>query len=686
MNIPNRVRETTSTTGNGLTVALSAVAGRKRFSSESVGTVVPYVIEDADGINWELGEGTVQAGNTFDRTTVIESTNGGARIALSAGSHAIFVALKTDDLVYQETASVVSALGFTPYNATNPAGYLAAAAVAAMISAAAPAFAAADFNVSGVNVSIDYANGQKASASVPGFLTAADWTTFNAKASVAGSDTYVQFNDGGVLGGDAGLTYDKTTKRQYVGSSTGIAQVASDADFGGSACQVIQTEGDFAFNVIRTASGGAGAAPVPCQLFVTSRGTLGTPLAVGPGDPIGGFYFTAYDGSNYIYGPDIQVYTGSDTTAGTGTILFRVFDPTGAAANAWAWALTEWGVLSFGHPVGSAFAAATAPGLKGGGAGDPLSVRTYDDSAYAPFKALSFEATVSAAIPKLSNLTSNGLVTTSGGDGTLSVDTTVYQPVTLTTKGDLLGYSTALGRLGVGTDGHVLTADAASTFGFKWEAVAGGGATLGANTFTALQTITQASANAGILASTGYSLTGSDATAMVNLAGTWNTSGTPTAIFLNITNTASNAASKLIDLQVGGTTQFNVTRAGLLTTNGNINIGTSNPILQMGGNSILSRNGGTGAITLATTNAAFSLILSCGTTVATLLAASITLTDAVNLVVGTTTGTKIGTATGQKLGFWNATPVAQQVLATGAGATADNIITMLQTIGLCKQS
>lgn len=38
----------------------------------------------------------------------------------------------------------------------------------------------------------------------------------------------------------------------------------------------------------------------------------------------------------------------------------------------------------------------------------------------------------------------------------------------LTTKGDVLGFSTVNGRLGVGADGTVLTADAASTFGFKW--------------------------------------------------------------------------------------------------------------------------------------------------------------------------------------------------------------------------
>lgn len=39
-----------------------------------------------------------------------------------------------------------------------------------------------------------------------------------------------------------------------------------------------------------------------------------------------------------------------------------------------------------------------------------------------------------------------------------------------------------------------------------------------------------------------------------------------------------------------------------------------------------------------------------------------------------------------KLAFYAATPVTQQVLATGAGATVDDVITFLQTVGLCKQS
>lgn len=114
-------------------------------------------------------------------------------------------------------------------------------------------------------------------------------------------------------------------------------------------------------------------------------------------------------------------------------------------------------------------------------------------------------------------------------------------------------------------------------------------AQLGANTFTDLQTITQGTANAGILAATGYSLTGSNATSMIDLAGTWNTSGTPTALKLNITDTASNAASKLLDLQVSGSSKFAFSKAGTITvpagqglySAGNLYIGSNGTAAQL---------------------------------------------------------------------------------------------------------
>jgi hypothetical protein len=57
---------------------------------------------------------------------------------------------------------------------------------------------------------------------------------------------------------------------------------------------------------------------------------------------------------------------------------------------------------------------------------------------------------------------------------------------------------------------------------------------------------------------------------VLNIAQTWNTTGTPTAIKLNVTNTASAGTPLLIDLQVGGISQFKVSKVGLTTMVGDI--------------------------------------------------------------------------------------------------------------------
>lgn len=58
----------------------------------------------------------------------------------------------------------------------------------------------------------------------------------------------------------------------------------------------------------------------------------------------------------------------------------------------------------------------------------------------------------------------------------------------LTTKGDVLGFSTAPARVPIGADGQVLTADSTQALGLKWAAAGGGG---GGN-FTLIQDITLA--------------------------------------------------------------------------------------------------------------------------------------------------------------------------------------------------
>jgi hypothetical protein len=91
-----------------------------------------------------------------------------------------------------------------------------------------------------------------------------------------------------------------------------------------------------------------------------------------------------------------------------------------------------------------------------------------------------------------------------------------------------------------------------------------------------------AAPNATGIGMSGFSLTGANAQSMLDLAGTWNTSGTPTGLKLNVTDTASNAASLLMDLQTGGVSRFNVDKTGALT----LPAGASNsaPSLKIGTN------------------------------------------------------------------------------------------------------
>lgn len=56
------------------------------------------------------------------------------------------------------------------------------------------------------------------------------------------------------------------------------------------------------------------------------------------------------------------------------------------------------------------------------------------------------------------------------------------------------------------------------------------------------------------------------------------------------------------------------------------------------------------------------------------------ITDAVNIVFGTSTGSKIGTATSEKIGFWNATPIVQPASANQAALTLDTDVTGADTV------
>lgn len=219
-----------------------------------------------------------------------------------------------------------------------------------------------------------------------------------------------------------------------------------------------------------------------------------------------------------------------------------------------------------------------------------------------------------------------------------------------------------------------------------------------------------AAALAAKLSLTGGTMTGALAitagalnTAALSGSQTWNNAGvTCRGIEYAVTDTNSAADSTLMRL-LGGAA--GITELLKLTKTGALSFGSSST----DSGAVMTMTASTGSILFGITGSVDLLlqtglvlgankslrfgftgatdpILTASASTLTLTQANLVLGDGLNFGVGTTTGSKIGTSATQKIGFWDATPVVQQVLATGAGATVDNVITFLQTIGLCKQS
>jgi hypothetical protein len=80
------------------------------------------------------------------------------------------------------------------------------------------------------------------------------------------------------------------------------------------------------------------------------------------------------------------------------------------------------------------------------------------------------------------------------------------------------------------------------------------------NSFSVGQTITAPANNSALTAS--YSVTEANTTPLLNLSGTWNTTGTARGILLNITDSASAGSSALLDLQTFATSRFRIAKNG----------------------------------------------------------------------------------------------------------------------------
>lgn len=146
--------------------------------------------------------------------------------------------------------------------------------------------------------------------------------------------------------------------------------------------------------------------------------------------------------------------------------------------------------------------------------------------------------------------------------------------------------------------------------------------------------------------------------------------GTVTTAAVSIGDASNIALGTTTGTKIGtGTTQkigfFNSTP--VVQQTGNLITGLSNLGLLVSG-SIAESD-----VTSLTSDLALKAPLASPTFTGTVTTAAVSIGDASNIVLGTSTGTKIGTGTTQKIGFFNSTPVVQQ---TG------NLITGLSNLGL----
>ena len=85
-------------------------------------------------------------------------------------------------------------------------------------------------------------------------------------------------------------------------------------------------------------------------------------------------------------------------------------------------------------------------------------------------------------------------------------------------------------------------------------------------------------ANVSPLQVTSYSATGANTPSALFVAGSWNTTGAPIALNLDIADTASNAAALLFDFKLSGMTVFNLRKDGRLSLTGRITALTTSTV------------------------------------------------------------------------------------------------------------
>lgn len=109
---PDRVKETSTTTGTGTFTLAGAVETFQSFSAVGDGNTTYYVIQHSSADEFEVGIGTYTAsGTTLSRDTVLTSSNSGSKVNFSAGDKEVFVSIPSAKTVAEDDSNNIAVAG-----------------------------------------------------------------------------------------------------------------------------------------------------------------------------------------------------------------------------------------------------------------------------------------------------------------------------------------------------------------------------------------------------------------------------------------------------------------------------------------------------------------------------------------------------------------------------------------------
>ncbi|NOT37922.1 MAG: hypothetical protein HOP11_11140, partial [Saprospiraceae bacterium] len=212
-----------ATSGNislDYTNAQKATAGQNGFlTSTDWSTFNNKLSAEVDGSI--SNEGSLTVGVGTGTTSLIQSnTSGSTNITIEAGTNITLI--ETGN-----TITISAAASGETNTASNLGGGLPNYDSKSGVDLRFNSFGANDFNIASNLISIDYTNGQSASGSTKGFLTSADWLTFNNKVNTSRSiNTTSPLSGGGDLSSDRTITTSMSTNKLIgrYSAGTGVMQ------------------------------------------------------------------------------------------------------------------------------------------------------------------------------------------------------------------------------------------------------------------------------------------------------------------------------------------------------------------------------------------------------------------------------------------------------------------------------